>query len=83
MAEKNETFKDNSLVLGYTFVGIFADYLYDHYKNQLEKLAKQAFVTEQDVRTVKHSVFKSIMPVDDDTVHFSDFETVIDQPEWN
>lgn len=75
-------FKENCLCIGYTFIALFTDYLFDLYKVEMERLEGKVLSKEKDIARVKQSMFQDLMPISDDYVLYSDFAISRKRSEW-
>ena len=80
---KSKVFKDNCIVLGYTFIALLSDHLLDMYWTRIEDVAGKPLVRESDIEKVKGNIFKQLMPINYDCVKYSDFKAATSIPEWN
>ena len=55
---KSKVFKDNCIVLGYTFIALLTDYLLDLYWTRIEKVAGKPLVHKSDIDKVKDNIFR-------------------------
>ena len=75
-------FKENCLTIGYTFVALMTDYLFDMYKVELERIEGKKITKKVDIARIKETMFRDLMPISDTYVQYKDFEAVTKRSEW-
>ena len=75
-------FKENCLTIGYTFVALMTDYLFDMYKVELERIEGKKITKKVDIARIKETIFRDLMPISDTYVQYKDFEAVSKRSEW-
>lgn len=80
--EKPTVFKENCLGMGYTIIALMTDFLFDLYKQEMERTDGKRLVVAADIARVKQDIFADLMPIADDYVLYKDFSQVNKRSEW-
>jgi len=75
-------FKENCLAIGYTFVALMTDYIFDMYKVEMERIEGKSLTKSADIARVKQNMFADLMPISDTFVKYKDFEVASKRSEW-
>ena len=80
--ENPRLYKENCLAIGYTFIAMFTDYIFELYKVELERREGKKLTAKAEITRVKEEIFQDLMPINDDYVRYTDFEAFYKRSEW-